>query len=246
MQGSSDDEGVLSRALEGAEALFLIVPPSFKTTDSREHYLQFTRPACRAIQRRGAGRIVTVSGVGRRARVEAGPVSASFGKDAEIERSGIPFRTLWCPGFMENTLRSVGTIREQGAIFGVSRADVKLPMVATRDIAAVAARLLLDRSWSGPGGAAVLGPKDLSPNDMAAILSDVLGKPVRYQPVPAEAYKAQLMKFGASEHFAQGLIDMHVAKDEGLDHSEPRTADNTTPTTYRQWCLEVLKPAMAG
>jgi uncharacterized protein YbjT (DUF2867 family) len=50
VQGSSDDQGVLMRALEGAESLFLVVPPSFTTNDDMEYYLQFTRPACRAIQ----------------------------------------------------------------------------------------------------------------------------------------------------------------------------------------------------
>jgi uncharacterized protein YbjT (DUF2867 family) len=33
--GSSDDESVLTRALEGAESLFLVVPPSFTTNDNR-------------------------------------------------------------------------------------------------------------------------------------------------------------------------------------------------------------------
>ena len=123
-----------------------------------------------------------------------------------------------------------------------SQPDVKLPHAATRDIASVASKLLLDRSWKGQGGVAVLGPEDLSLNDMAAIMSDVLGKPIRYQQIPGEAYKAQLMKFGATEHFAQRLVDMHVAKDDGLDSAEPRTAENTTPTSFRQWCEEELKP----
>jgi hypothetical protein len=42
---------------------------------------------------------------------------------------------------------------------------------------------------------------------------------------------------------AQSLVDMHAAKDNGLDSSEPRTPENTTPTSFRQWCEEVLKPA---
>jgi uncharacterized protein YbjT (DUF2867 family) len=120
---------------------------------------------------------------------------------------------------------------------------VKLPQVATRDIAASGAKLLIDRSWTGQGGLAVLGPEDLSFDDMAAIMTDVLGKPIRFQSIPGEAYKAQLMKFGASEHFAQSLVDMHAAKDNGLDKTVPRTPKNTTPTTFRQWCQEVLKPA---
>jgi hypothetical protein len=52
-----------------------------------------------------------------------------------------------------------------------------------------------------------------------------------------------MMQYGASEHFAQRLIDMLVAKDKGLDSAERRTPETPTPTTFRQWCEEVLKPA---
>jgi hypothetical protein len=79
---------------------------------------------------------------------------------------------------------------------------------------------------------------------MAAIMTDVLGKPIRSQPVAGDAYKAQLMRWSASEHFAQRLVDMHIAKDNGLDCAEPRTSENTTPTSFRQWCEEVLKPVV--
>jgi len=78
---------------------------------------------------------------------------------------------------------------------------------------------------------------------MAAIPSDVLGKSIHYQQVSGEAYKARLVQFGASEVFAQSLLEMLVAKDNGLDNHEPRTLENTTPTSFRQWCEEVLKPA---
>jgi uncharacterized protein YbjT (DUF2867 family) len=244
VQGSTDDEAVWMRALEGAESLFLVVPPDFATNNITEYYLQFTRPACKAVTSLGVKRIVSVSGMGRGIQVNAGPVTAAFVKDAEIERSGVDFRALWCPGFMENMLRQVHPLKQQGMFFGPSRPDVKAPQVSTRDIAASAAKLLLDRSWTGQGGLAVLGPEDLSIDDMAAIMTDVLGKPIRYQTVPAEAYKAQLMSFGASEAFAQGLVEMHAAKDNGLDNHESRTAENTTATTFRKWCNEVLKPAV--
>jgi len=39
---------------------------------------------------------------------------------------------------------------------------------------------------------------------------------------------------------------MMMAKNEGLDNAEPRTAQSTTPTSFRQWCQEVLKPAVLG
>jgi uncharacterized protein YbjT (DUF2867 family) len=89
----------------------------------------------------------------------------------------------------------------------------------------------------------VLGPEDLSNNDMARIMSEVLGKPVRFQHVAIDAFKAQLLQRGASEAMAQGTADMMAAKDSGLDNAAPRTPQATTPTSFRQWCEEVLKPA---
>jgi len=244
VQGSTDDEKVVSRAFEGAESVFWVVPPSFTTNNDTEYYLQFTRPACHAIKSQGVKRVVGVSGVGRGVAVNAGPVTAAFVKDEEIERTGVDYRALWCPSFMENMLNQVEPIKHQGMFFLPAPPDLKAPHVATRDIASSGAKLLLDKSWTGQGGLAVLGPEDLSFNDMAAIMTDVHGKPIRFQQIPGEAYKAQLMKFGASEAFAQGLVNMFAAKAEGLDNSEPRTAENTTPTSFRQWCEEVLKPAV--
>ncbi len=243
VQGSSDDESVVMQALEGAESLFLVVPPSFTAGNIRECYLRFARPVCRAVKSHGVRRVVTVSGIGRRVAVDAGHVSASFAKDEEIESTGVDFRALWCPGFMENMLRQVDSLKHRGVFFFPKLPDLRAPLVATRDIADCGANLLLDRSWTGQGGMAVLGPEDLSCDDMAGIMTDVLAKPIRFESVPGESYKAQLIKLGASEAVAQGLTAMFAAKDNGLDNSEPRTAGNSTPTSFRQWCVDVLKPA---
>ncbi len=246
VQGSLDDEAVLNRAFEGAESVFLLVPPSFAADDVMESYLRFARPARRAIQSQGVKRVVSVSVLGRGTALakNAGPITACLAKDEEIEKAGVDFRALWCPGFMENMLMQLPALKHQGAFFLPASPDRKLPLVATRDIAASGTRLLLDPSWTGQGGLAVLGPEDLSFDDMAAIMTAVLGKPVRFQSIPGDAYKAQLVQHGATEVFAQGLVDMMTAKDQGMDNAEPRTPENTTPTSFRQWCEEILKPAV--
>ena len=122
----------------------------------------------------------------------------------------------------------------------------KLPTVATRDIAAAAARLLLDPGWSGVGEVPLLGPEDLSFNDLAAIMSEVLGQDVRFQQTTFDAYNDRFVSFGMSEAMARGMTDMARAKNEGLDNGVERTRENSTPTSFRQWCEEVLKPAVAA
>ena len=124
-----------------------------------------------------------------------------------------------------------------------SKADLKIPHAATRDIAASAAKLLCDTSWTGPGGLAVLGPEDLSPNDMAHIMSDVLERPIHFQEIAASTYQETLMGHGASAAMAKSLTDLYGAVNEGLYHHERRTPQNTTPTFFREWCVAVLRPA---
>jgi uncharacterized protein YbjT (DUF2867 family) len=164
--------------------------------------------------------------------------------DDLIASTGVSYRALTMPSFMDNLLRQVESIKNQGMFSLPISGDLKQPSCATRDIAAAAARLLLDHSWSGVESRPVLGPEDLSYNDMAQIMSDVLSKPVRFQQITGEAFKARLLQRGMSEAMAQGNLDMWVAYNQGLDTAEPRTPQATTPTSFRQWCEEVLKPAV--
>lgn len=246
VQGSHGDIDVVTRAFAGADSVFWLVPPDPHAASVEAAYVDFSRPACEAFKSQGVKRVVGISALGRGTAVagNAGYVTASLAMDDLIASTGVSYRALTMPSFMDNIIRQAGAIKSQGMFFDTIPGDLKLPTCATRDIASAAARLLLDHSWDGHGSVAVLGPEDLSPNDMAQIMSEVLGKPVRFQQIPREALKARLTGFGISEAMAQGMVDMMVAKNEGLDNAAPRTSQSTTPTSFRQWCEEVLKPAV--
>jgi uncharacterized protein YbjT (DUF2867 family) len=244
VQGLHGDSDVVNQAFEGADSVFWVVPPDFQANNVETRYVEFVRPACDAFKSRGVKRVVAVSALGRGWPKPAGLVSASVAMDDLITSTGVGFRAMTMPSFMDNFLRQVEPIKNQGMFFSPISGDLKAPTCATRDIAAVAAKLLLDSSWSGSGNVPVLGPEDLSHNEMAQIISEVLGRPVRFQQIPFEAFKARLIESGASESMAKGMVEMMVAKNEGLDNMEPRTAESTTPTSFRQWCEEVLKPAV--
>jgi uncharacterized protein YbjT (DUF2867 family) len=248
VQGSHSDSCVVKKAFAGADAVFWLVPPAPDAKSVQAAYVDFTRPACAAFKSQGVRRVVGVSALGRGtpAAKNAGFVTASLAMDDLIASTGVGYRALTMPSFMDNIVRQAAAIKNQGAFFSPIDGDRKLPTCATRDIAAAAAKLLLDHSWSGQGSLAVLGPEDLSFNDMARIMSEVLGKSIRYQQIPLDAYKARFIGFGMSEAMAQGMTDMAAAKNDGLDNAEPRTAENSSPTSFRQWCEEVLKPAVLG
>jgi hypothetical protein len=109
-------------------------------------------------------------------------------------------------------------------------------------LAEAAARLLLDHSWTGVEEVPLLGPEDISFEDMAQTMTEVLGRPVRFQPVSFGAYQERFRQMGMSEAMARGQTDMARAKDAGLDNHVTRTPENTTPTSFRQWCEAELKP----
>jgi uncharacterized protein YbjT (DUF2867 family) len=246
VQGSHGNADVIARAFAGTDAVFWLAPPDPKSKSVEAAYVGFARPACEAFKKHSVKRVVGITALGRGTpqAKNAGFVTASLAMDDQIASTGVSYRGLANPSFMDNILRQVAPIKSKGVFFSPIGGDRKMPTCATRDIAAVAARLLLNGSWSGVGHVAVLGPEDLSFNDMARIISEVLGKPVRYQQISFEAYKAGFIERGMSGAMAQGMTDMAAAKNGGLDNAEPRTPENTSPTTFRTWCEEVLRPAV--
>jgi uncharacterized protein YbjT (DUF2867 family) len=244
--GSHRDRDVVDRAFAGAEAVFWLVPADNAAPSVYDAYVGFSIPAADAIVRHGVSRVVSISALGRGQQRYAGHVSASLAMDDLLRSTGVRFRALTMPSFMDNVLFQLQSIKDEGVLGGTVPGDLKAPAAATRDIAAVASRLLLDRTWTGQDSLGVLGPEDLSLNDMAAILTDVLGTPIRYEMGSREQDKKSFLSYGYSEAMAQAMIDMDIAKEHGLDNGLERTPENTTPTSFRQWAEEVLKPALAG
>lgn len=245
VEGSHRDAAVVDKAFAGADAVFWLMPSDLRAPDVMTSYVDASRPGVEAVTAHGVRHVVGVSALGRRTAVagRADNVTASLAMD-DLYATVTNYRSLANPTFMDNTLRDIRTILGEGVISGPLAPDRKLPLVATRDIGTAAARLLLDRSWAGFADVPLLGPEDLSGNDMAAVITDVLGIPVRYVQVEAASLEAAMLSFGASPGMARAMADMATAKIDGLDDGVVRTAENSTTTTFRQWCTEVLRPAV--
>lgn len=244
IQGSHADRDVVDRAFDGADSVFWLVPANPKAESVYDAYVRFSIPAADAIVKHHIERIVTISALGRGQQLYGGHISASFAMEDLLRSTGANVRALTMPSFMDNMLWQVRSIKNDGVINFTLPGNLKVPWVATRDIAAVASRLLLDHEWTGQDSLAVLGPEDLSLEDMAEILSEVLGKHVRLVQGNRDEYKRGLLGYGYSEAMAQSMVDMDIAVERGINNGIKRTSGNSTPTSFRQWVEEVLKPAM--
>ncbi|MET0233699.1 MAG: NAD(P)H-binding protein [Kibdelosporangium sp.] len=243
--GSHGDAEVVDRAFEGADAVFWLVPPDASLAPE-DAYLGFTGPAVKALTVHGVGHVVGVSALGRGTPVadRAGLVTVTLALDDLIASCGVAYRALANPSFFENLLEDADSIRENGVFTDTADGDRKAPFVAAADIAAVAARLLLDRSWTGTGSVPVLGPRDLSPHDLARIMTEQFGRPIRYERESLDELRTALAGYGLNEDFVEGMVEMKWAKDNGLDSGVTRTPGTTSPTTFEQWCDQTLRPAV--
>lgn len=246
--GSHGDGAVVTRAFHDADSVFWVVPPDPRAASVEAAYVDFARPAAAALRQQGVKRVVGVSALGRGTpwATRAGLATASLAMDDLIASSGVSYRALTMPSFMDNLLRQAEPITRNGVFSLPIDGDRKLPSAASSDVAQVAARLLLDHSWTGVASLPVLGPEDLSYNDMARVLSEVLGRPVRFEQISNDAFKARLMARGMSDAMAQGNVDMWIAKNNGIDNGVKRTPESSSPTSFREWASEAFKPRVAS
>jgi uncharacterized protein YbjT (DUF2867 family) len=242
-QGALEDGAFVARATRAADALLWLTPTTFVAKDLRAYTLELAQNGARAIRENLIQRVVFVSSHGAD-RSGLGHVSFAGEVEKILEAAAPHTVSLRSAGFMENLFTSVEALKK-GQLFGVLSPDKKYPLVATADVGDVAARWLLDPNWSGHQVRGVHGPEDLSAQDQVGIMSRVLGKPVRYQQIPAAALRDAFSKRGASPAVADGYFDMFKSfAREDYQPTEKRTAETTTATTFETFVREVLAPRL--
>jgi len=242
VEGSHADARTLDRALPGADALFWLVPPNPAAPSALDHYLAFARAGASAVRRHRVGHVVGITSAGHGWSRPAGVLSAAFAMDSELERTGAAYRALSLPFYMENLLGQVGLMTAQGAFSLTCAADQPLAMIATRDIAARAADLLADLSWTGREDAPLFGPDRLAPDDLARIITEELGRPVVYKRISMDELAGMARSRGASEQGVADTLQMFAAQDEGIYDADWAHAA-VAETDFRTWCRAVLEPA---
>ena len=248
IQGSHGDAATIEKALTGADALFWLIPPEplMALNSVDQAYVSFTKPAAEAIRGSAASSASWPSPPWGAAGQNGRLATANIKADDLLASTGVALRVLAMPSFMDNLLRQAQTLKEKGMFSSPIHADLKAPTVATSDIAAVAAKFLMDTTWTGQAEVPVLGPRGHLSERHGRNPLGCSGQARSLSAAPIEAYKSVMTGHGMSEAFVHRLADMMMAKNEGIDHSASRAVAADTRTTFRQWCEAVLKPAVLG
>lgn len=243
------DTDALSLAFSGAEGVYVLIPPAMTLPDFSAYQDQVTESIAKALEKAGATHAVTLSSVGADKPDKTGPVVGLHKMEkrlAQIKRlNALHLRAGY---FMENTLAQIGIIKSMGMMAGPVRADVLLPMIATRDIGAAAAEALLRLDFKGQQTRELLGPRDVTYAEAAKIIGTAIGKPdLAYVQLPDEQVIQAMTGMGMSKSMAQLLCEMSAAINSGyMKALEPRSEKNTTPTTFETFVQEVFLPAFKG
>jgi uncharacterized protein YbjT (DUF2867 family) len=125
---------------------------------------------------------------------------------------------------------------------------LKLPLIATPDVGAYAARRLLDLDFSGKQTRELLGERDLTMKEVGGLIGRGIGKPdLRYEQFSYDQVRHALTQAGFSPKKAAVYIEMFEAINAGLlAAQEPRSRENSTPTSFEQFVKDVFVPAYHG
>jgi uncharacterized protein YbjT (DUF2867 family) len=239
------DVPALTKAFRGAGAAYLLLPP----ITSREDQERQSDAIAKAVQGAGLPYAVYLSSYGAQVPKGTGPVTGLHSAEQKLNAiDGLNVLHLRAAYFMENNLAAISMIQGMGIFGHALLPDLKLPMIATRDVGNYAAYRLLDLDFSGKQTCELLGERDLSLTEVTAIIARGIGKPdLRYQQFPYDQVQQMLEQMGMTPKKAAVYIEMFQAINAGvLAAQEPRSRKNTTRTSFEQFVEDVFVPAYHG
>jgi uncharacterized protein YbjT (DUF2867 family) len=149
---------------------------------------------------------------------------------------------------MENNLAAIDMIQGMNMFGHALLPDLKMPMIATRDVGAYAGQRLLELDFFGKQTRELLGERELTMTEVSAVIGRAIGKPdLRYVQLSYDQMQEGLTQAGFSPKKAAIYVEMFKAINEGVIAArEPRSPENSTPTSFEQFVHDVFAPAYQG
>jgi uncharacterized protein YbjT (DUF2867 family) len=247
--GDVTDSHALTRAFTGARAAFLMIPPAMRSSDYRADQERATDTISMAAKNAGLQYAVNLSSVGANLPAYTGPILGlhfSERKLNAIDRLNVlHLRPAY---FFENLLPGISMIQMMGILGGALKSELRIPMIATRDIGAYVAERLFKLDFAGKSTQDLLGQRDLRMSEVVRVMGKALGKAdLRYVQFPYDQVEKVFVQMGTPHKTATLFTEMFRAFNDGtVTPTETRSARNTTPTSIENFVKERFVPAYQG
>lgn len=240
------DSPAVTKAFQQADSAYVMIPPNATSNDVLAYQGRVSDAIASAVQNARLENVVSLSSIGADKSSGTGPVVGLYNLEQKLNQiDSVNVLHLRAGYFMENTLPQVGAIRMMGSAAGPVRPDLKLPMIATRDIGAAAADALTELAFRGKQTQELHGQRDLDYNEVATIIGRAIGKPdLKYIQAPDKQMRAAMVQMGMSDNFVGLILEMAASLNSGYMRAlEPRTPRNTTPTPFETFVAQSFVPA---
>ena len=231
------DPAALARAVRGAAGVFLLSPPDHTAEDFISERKRLTQRQIDTLAAEQLPHVVLLSSIGAQHASGTGPILSVRNAEQQLRASGLPATFVRAAFFVENWAAVAQAVKGDGVLPSFLAAGVRIPMVSTVDIGKTVAQALLE----GPRGVRVLelaGPRDASPNDVAAAFSRILGKPVQVVEAPLDQVVPTFLSFGMSSNIAGLYRELYQASARG--QLVPESGEHVRGTTPLETTLRTL------
>lgn len=243
--GDINDVEILTAAFTNADGAFLILPDHVKAENTRAYQRKVTGNFIKAIERSGIKYIVNMSSLGSHMHEGNGMMAGTAEQEVRLNQlvdvNVLHIRSAY---FMENFLRTIPLVKSKGINGTAADGDHSIPMVATKDVAKIAADHLATLDFTGKSIHAVMGPRNYTLREMTSIIGNAIGNPnLPYVQIPLEQAKDIFLGNGFTEDFTDNLLEMATGIKEGIFNYQKRKENSTTPTTAEEFAGEVYAAA---
>jgi uncharacterized protein YbjT (DUF2867 family) len=247
--GDSTDVAFLSKAFEGTEAVLIMIPGKMDAVDVKQYQDELGLTQVEAIKNAGVKNVVFISSQGGHTEEKTGIVAGLARQEVRLNAlpNDVNVLNLRPSFFMENTFNSIGLIKNMNINGSSVKGDKKQPMIATQDIAKVAAEKLASLDFKGKSHLDLLGDRDYTMQEVTKILGEAIGKPeLPYVEFTYEDEKNALMQYGISESVATAFVGLYEGINLGQLTQGVRNQETTTSTSFEEFANNVFKYAYAG
>ena len=217
------DTTAMTRALEGAQGAYFLLPPDLASERFLDESLERAEAIVAAASAARLPHAVILSSVGAQHEDRVGPISTIAHLEALFVQASIPLTAVRPGYFLENIRDVMPAVVHEGVYPSmILPLDFKIDMVATRDIGLTVAEALVNPPTVPHRVIELKGADQYSAMDIAAALSKSLGREITPIPVPLEAQVDALKQVGLSQQSAESLTEMHKNISNGrIDFLDP-------------------------